>query len=56
MFFVYFQKPYVTNAQMSGKIRPNEQNAYKMEMSDNRLIFTKSPKYSKEELPLVILL
>ena len=44
MFFVYFQKPYVTNAQMSGKIWPNEQNAYKMEMSDNRLIFTKSPK------------
>ena len=47
MLFVYFQKPYVTNAQMSGKIRPNEQNAYKMEISDNGLIFTKSSKVNE---------
>ena len=44
MIFVYFQKPYVTNAQTSGKIRPNERNTSKMEMSDNRLVLTKSPK------------
>ena len=44
MVFVYFQKPYVTNTQTSGKIRPDEQNTSKMDMSDNRLVLTKSPK------------
>ena len=44
MIFVYSLKPYGTNAQMSGKIRLNEQNTSKMEMSDNRLLLTKSPK------------
>ena len=44
MVFVYFQRPYVTNAQKSGKIRPDERNTSKMVMSDNWLVLTKSPK------------
>ena len=43
MAFVYFQKSYVINAQMSGKIRANERNNFKMEISENRLVLTKSP-------------
>ena len=48
MFFVYFQKPNVTNAQTSGRIQPNERNTSKMEMSDNRLVLSKSPKLYKK--------
>ena len=44
MVFVYFQRPYVTNAQTSGKIRPDERNTSKMVMSDSWLVLTKSPK------------
>ena len=44
MVFVYFQRPYVTNAQTSGKIRPNKRNTSKMVMTDNWLVLTKSPK------------
>ena len=44
MFFVHFQMLYVTNAQTSGKIRPNKRDTFKMEMSENRLVLTKSPK------------